>query len=77
MRTMKAPIDRAIDAAGNLTELAKRLKVTPQVVVNWRSRGIPAERVLDVERATADPETGDPRVTCHELCPEVFGKQAA
>lgn len=50
MRTK--PIDLAINAAGSVTELAKRLKVSPQVVIHWKRRGIPVERVLKVEKAT-------------------------
>lgn len=46
------PIDLAIAAAGSVTELAKRLKVSPQVVIHWKKRGIPVERVLKVEKAT-------------------------
>lgn len=49
------PIDLAIEGAGSLTELARRLKVSPQVVANWRRRGIPARWVLKIEKATGVP----------------------
>lgn len=73
----KPPVDKAIDAVGSLTELARRLGVDPQVIVNWRKRGIPTERVPDVERATIarDPDDkpidgASPRVLRHELRPD-------
>lgn len=48
----KPPVDLAIEAVGSLTELGRRLGVDPQVIVNWRKRGIPVDRVPDVEAAT-------------------------
>lgn len=64
------PVDKAIDAAGSLNELARRLKVEPQVIVNWRKRGVPGKRCRDVEAATKGV------VTVHELQPEIFGRAA-
>jgi DNA-binding transcriptional regulator YdaS (Cro superfamily) len=72
----KTPLERAIDAAGGLSELARRLKVSPQRVQNWRSRGVPAEWVLEVERATVDDEGGAPRVTRHELRADLYPRAA-
>lgn len=68
----RAAIEKAIDAVGGVTELAKRLKVSPQVIQNWRSRGVPAVRVLDLERATVMEEGGDPRVTRSDLRPDLY-----
>lgn len=48
----KPPIDLAINAVGGLTELARRLGVDSQVVFNWKKRGIPVDRVPEVEAAT-------------------------
>lgn len=48
----KQPIDLAIDAVGGLTELARRVGESPQTIINWRKRGIPVERVPEVEAAT-------------------------
>lgn len=73
-------IKRAIKVAGGLTELAKRIGVSPQVVANWRARGakgVPAERVLDVERATIDEETGAPRVTRHDIRSDLYPRERA
>ncbi|TAK84329.1 MAG: hypothetical protein EPO20_14670 [Betaproteobacteria bacterium] len=74
----KPPIDKAIDAAGSLTELARRLGVDPQVVVNWRKRGIPVGQVPYVERATIDRDERDqpiegakPKVHRSELRPDL------
>lgn len=72
----KAPIDLAIDAVGSLTDLAKRLEADPQVLVNWRKRGIPAERVLEVEKATIEPGSDVPKVTRHQLRPDLYPEEA-
>jgi DNA-binding transcriptional regulator YdaS (Cro superfamily) len=73
---IKAPIDLAIDAVGSLTELARRLKIDPQVIVNWRKRGIPALRVLALERATVMEEGEQPRVSRHQLRPDLYPEEA-
>lgn len=76
----KQPIDKAIEAAGSLTELARRLDVDPQVIVNWRKRGIPVDKVPDVEAATIERdehgrviEGAKPKVMRHELRPDKPG----
>lgn len=47
------PIIKAIRIAGSQSELARRVKVTPQSVQQWvTANKVPAERVLDVEEAT-------------------------
>lgn len=73
----KTPVDLAIDAVGSLTELARRLGVDAQVVVNWRKRGIPVDRVPDVETATIPRDQADkpvegaePRVHRSRLRPD-------
>ena len=55
---------KAIAAAGNLTTLASKIKVTIQAVSQWDE--VPPERCLDVER-----ETG---VSRYELRPDVYGR---
>jgi hypothetical protein len=78
----KQPIDKAIDAMPDRsqTELARRLGVVPQVLVNWRKRGIPTDRVPDVEAATIERDANDrpidgavPKVMRHELRPDKPG----
>lgn len=64
-------LQRAIEAAGGLTRLAERIGVSPQVVSNWRSRGIPADRVLAVERAS------DGKVSRSELRPDLYPLESA
>lgn len=64
---MKA-IDRAIKKAGGPSALARKLDVSPQAVCNWSERGVPPERVIDVETAV------DGEVTRYELRPDIFGK---
>lgn len=54
-------LDRAIAVAGGTTALAKRIGVHPNVVTNWKTRGIPAEQCPAIEKAT------DRQVRCEEL----------
>lgn len=69
---MKA-LERAIEVAGGLTKLADRLEVSPQVIVNWRKRGnVPPDRVLAIEAATVDADSGLPAVTRHDLRPDLY-----
>ena len=63
---MSAPLERAITIVGGLTALAKRIGTRPNVIVHWRKRGIPAERVLSIEKAT------EAEVTRYELRPDIY-----
>lgn len=67
-------IQRACDSVGGQAKLAEMIGVTAQAVNQWVSgaRPLPAERVLSIERATVDPETGEPKVTKHELRPDIY-----
>lgn len=42
----------AIHIVGGVARLAASVGVTSQHVVNWRARGVPADRVLGIVRAT-------------------------
>lgn len=57
-----SPVERAAAAAGNKSELARRLGVKVQSIQQWRR--IPAERVLDVERVTG--------ISRHDLRPDIY-----
>ena len=60
-------IEKAIEAAGGVSTLAGVVGVTRQAVEQWvKSARVPAERVLEIERATAG------RVTRHELRPDLY-----
>tara|TARA_R110000765_G_C18753658_1_gene588205 strand:+ start:589 stop:786 length:198 start_codon:yes stop_codon:yes gene_type:complete len=60
-------IKKAVKAAGNMSKLARACGVTPQAVRKWVVRGqIPAEQVLNVEKAT------EMRVTRYELRPDIY-----
>lgn len=52
-----------------LSAIAAACKVTPQAVHKWLKKGVPAERVLDVESVTG--------VSRHELRPDIFGPSSA
>jgi DNA-binding transcriptional regulator YdaS (Cro superfamily) len=64
MLTM-TPLQTAIRIHNGPTKLAQALGVSVQCVVNWVSRGVPAERCPDIERATAGA------VRCEDLRPDV------
>ena len=57
-------LERAKQEVGGNTGLARRLagRISPQAISQWRQ--VPAERVLDVERATGVPR--------HELRPDLY-----
>lgn len=67
------PIERAIDKAGSMSELARLLSekvgkpILSQHVNNWRNRGVPAERCLAIEEVTKGT------VSRYDLRPDVFG----
>ena len=59
-----SPLDKAIEAAGSVNNLAAAAGVKPQAISQWR-KGVPPLRVLDVERVTG--------ISRHELRPDIFG----
>lgn len=64
------PICKAAKAAGGQSALARLLRVTPQAVQKMCASGrVPAERVLEIERATG--------VSRHELRPDIYPPIAA
>ena len=56
-------LDRAIDAAGGVAQLARKIGISQPSVSNWAK--VPAQRVIAVEAATGIPRT--------ELRPDLFG----
>ena len=58
-------LDRAIDAAGGVTELARKINISQPSVSNWNK--VPAQRVIAVESATGIPRA--------ELRPDLYGEQ--
>lgn len=54
-------LDRAIEIVGGTTALARRLDVHPNVVTNWKTRGVPIEQCPAIEKAT------DRQVRCEDL----------
>jgi DNA-binding transcriptional regulator YdaS (Cro superfamily) len=62
-------IQLAIDAAGGVAQLAKLCEVSYEAVRKWREKGLPAERVLEVERHT--------RVSRHDLRPDIYPRETA
>jgi DNA-binding transcriptional regulator YdaS (Cro superfamily) len=67
------PIQLAIQAVGSQSDLARLLStpdnpVLAQHINNWKKRGVPAERCIAIETATAGA------VTRYDLRPDVFGQ---
>lgn len=62
---MISAIEKAVKAAGSQSELARRLKVSPQAVQQWVSSGrISHKKVLEVEKQTG--------VKRQELRPDLY-----
>lgn len=64
------PLKHAIKLVGSQSELARRIGVRQQYIWHWLNRakkGVPLERVQDIERATGG------RVTRYDLRPDFFG----
>ena len=59
------PIQKAVEAAGGVYALAAKIGVSYQAVQQWvKAPRVPAERVLDIERATG--------VSRHDLRPDIY-----
>jgi DNA-binding transcriptional regulator YdaS (Cro superfamily) len=54
--TKQMGLQIAIKAAGSMRGLARLLEIAPQSIVRWKN-GIPAERVVEVERVTGVPRS--------------------
>lgn len=59
-------LTRAINHAGTARALADRLGLKPMAITQWKKRGVPAERVLDIVRATQG------QVRPYDLRPDVY-----
>lgn len=58
------PLDRAIEIAGGLSDLAKKIGVKSNTLNNWRDRGAPVDMCALIEKAV------NCQVTCEELRPD-------
>lgn len=68
---MQTTIERAVEILGGQSRAAALLGVSPQAVYLWvrqshKGKPVPAERVLEIERAT------NRQVTRHELRPDLY-----
>ena len=64
-------LNEAIRVTGGQAKLARAMGISTQTVHNWLSRGnVPAERCIDIERATGGA------VTCEELRPDLAERWA-
>jgi DNA-binding transcriptional regulator YdaS (Cro superfamily) len=76
---MELLVNRAIAACGGLTSLANSMAVPPQVVVNWRARGVPLAHCAELETVTGgavrrwEMRPDD----WHKVWPELIGTDGA
>jgi DNA-binding transcriptional regulator YdaS (Cro superfamily) len=62
------PIERAIEAAGGVKELARLCGISYEAVRKWQAnQWLPAERVLEVERFSGVPR--------QELRPDLYPRE--
>jgi DNA-binding transcriptional regulator YdaS (Cro superfamily) len=63
-------LEKAIKHMGSQVALAKALKLPGKnpsmTITHWKERGVPAKRVLEIERVTGGT------VTRHELRPDLY-----
>ena len=64
MNTLPHPLDYACLLLGGRPELARRLKVTPAAVGNWKTREVPIQHCPAIERMT------EGRVSRQQLRPD-------
>ena len=65
------PLDQAIEAVGGVAVVAVQLNVSRQAVYKWRAKGLPAERVLSIEKLTQG------RISRHDLRPDIYPRDMA
>lgn len=64
----QSPLEKAIELAGGVGNVARTFGISQVAIHKWRLRGkVPAERVLELEAAT------DGKITRYQLRPDVFG----
>lgn len=63
---LAAIAQKAVSAAGGSAVIAREIGISIAAITLWKRRGIPAQRVLDVERLTG--------ISRHTLRPDVFGE---
>ena len=67
MNPRRTPIDRAAKAVGGQARLAALLGLSRMAVSGWVRRGVPAGRVLSVEKLTG--------VSRHDLRPDLYPRE--
>ena len=51
----KSVVEKAIKLSGGVGALAKALGISPQAVHKWKTAGVPADRVVDLEEQSGLP----------------------
>lgn len=70
MKTL-SPVEKACEVLGSQRALAAACDVSPQAVTKWLESGVPAERVLTIERVTHGA------VSRTDLRPDLYPKDDA
>jgi DNA-binding transcriptional regulator YdaS (Cro superfamily) len=61
-------LDKAAELLGGQSELALALDVTSMAISQWKKRGVPAERAVQIEQVTKK------KVKRSDLRPDLFGR---
>lgn len=57
-------IDKIANIVGSQAKIAEKLGVNKMTVSQWKTRGVPAERVLDLEKLSGVP--------CWDIRPDLY-----
>lgn len=69
-RMKKTPVERAIEAGGGITKVAKHFEVSLQAIQKWRQLSrVPADKVLELERLSG--------VSRHELRADIYPRESS
>lgn len=65
---MNKPLEKAIEIAGGRIALAEKLGMTPMAISQWRGRGVPLSRIVEIEKIT------NGKVKREEFAPELYAR---
>lgn len=64
-------LNEAIEHFGTATELAGKLGVNKMAITNWKKRGVPMTRAIEIEKLS------NGQIKASDLCPELNGLSPA
>ena len=63
-------LNKAFKIYGSQAKLARALNIAPMAVSKWKTKGVPPQRALEIERITSGA------ITRQDLRPDLFGLAA-